>query len=135
MLFVVLHLQDVRVARNEKFWRVQLQLFANPRLVSSWIASDVGDPDIDLLNLEAQVQGKRISDFTSVNIAKNAPENTLLPYLFNDARVSDITGVPNLIRLLTISEYFLVNIPVRIREKQNLSRQIPWIKLVIFAGH
>lgn len=105
------------MTRYEEFRRIQLQLLPDARLISARITPNVGDPYSYIFKGKPFVTWEHTANFSTINIAVNTPDNPSLPDLSDDLRISYITGVPDLIGLLAIVEYFLIDKPMRIGEK------------------
>ena len=82
--------------------------------ISSRIAPNMGDPYIDILSVKAFIQRIHIPDFPAVYVSIYGSDNRNRFNFSDDLRISYITGVPDLIGLLTIGEYFLIDIPMSI---------------------
>jgi len=89
-------------------------LLSHARLISSGIAPNVGDPYIDIFNEESFIQRVLVPNFPTVDVSVYRSDNRNRFNFSHDLRISYVTGVPDLIGLLTISEYFLIDIPMRV---------------------
>ena len=66
----------------------------------SWVASDVGHEDVNILHLKELILGILQTNNVIVNVAVNSPKRLESFELLCGLDVSDVAGMPNLVNVL-----------------------------------
>ena len=116
---VILHLQYMRMSRNEELRRIGEKRGAYAGVVVTGIASDMFDEHVGLLTLEAVQFAVHQAQVAAVAVTADSPESSEGSQFLSHLDSADVAGVPYLVAGLEIVQVFLVPIAVRVADDAN----------------
>lgn len=114
---VVLHLQDVRVARDEEPGRSREEHAADAAVVMAGIAADVLHEHVGGFAAEAQHDGEEAAQVAAVAVAAHGTERAEGGEAFGHLERADVARVPYLVTLGEVLRVAVVPVSVRVGEQ------------------
>ena len=110
------HLQNVRMAADEKPRPQSLEFLVNSGIVIARIASDVRHVDLEAIAIPGEVAWQVGTQFGPVDVAVNAARRFELPDPVEDLRRPEISGVPDFIAFGEVLQHRVVEKTVVVRK-------------------
>lgn len=116
----LLHQQNVTVTTNEEIWSFPFELGKNAFGITRWASADVGHPDVQSACLEARMFRPGSTSRVVVDVAVDSPAWGHVIQCIGHAQISDVAGMPYLVRPLHMPEDALVDVSVGVGEEGDL---------------
>ena len=116
---VVLHLENVAVATDKQFGRIEKELLANADIITSRVATDVGHQYVCPLTGPSQFLGVKPAKVTTVTIAEDSTERTEILQTHGQLKRTDIAGMPDFVARLKIFQIAIIPIGMCVAEKSD----------------
>lgn len=124
------HLEDVRMARDEEFWRVGDEHGSDAAVITPRVSAYVFHEHIDAFALEPQHLRKSLADVGSIDVAIYGTQRSNGQQPFGYLKVTDVASMPYFITPLGIVLKAWIPVRVCVGEEKNLGHSFTFFNVL-----
>ena len=119
-LRVAFQKKNVAVTTHKNVGALRLQLGQDATRISRWTPPDVRHPYLHSFNLKSLMFRPSLADFRAVDVAVNRATPSDVFQCVRHGQISNVSGMPNFIRPLKLSEKVVVHVPMGVGQQRNV---------------
>src|SRR4051812_30851161 len=107
----------MRMSGYKQLRWISVNFIADPKVISVWITTNVGHPNIQTFNHKTQIKWICLPYFFSVDISINTSQRFKVGKFINQGHIAKIPGMPYLVHIFKMLKNGIVKKAVGIRKE------------------